>query len=166
MERENNQFYHLNQFQIKTMIKLNFLGSSHCSKRHGFPQTLDRHFSQMEDHSKSKYSVGKVSSCPGATWYHQDVLDTFYQVASDQISETGYKGQVNLVILGSNDHREINALPPFCQESAFEKFSFKVENFVEKMLSISKSALILATNVIPSEFANPKMKKIVGNIMR
>ena len=145
---------------------LNFFGSSHVSTKHGFAQTVTRHYSKIEDNFKSKYCVGEILSYPGATFVSSDKLDTFFTVASDQTKEVGYEGQINIVILGSNDQREINALPEFLVDSALEQFSFRLNSFVDKMLKAEMSTLILVTSVIPTELSNLFMDSIVRKVIR
>ena len=66
-------------FRLKRgeMRKLNVFGSSHASKKHGFQQTMIRHYSQMEDQFKLKYVIGQILSFPGATYNHEHTLETF-----------------------------------------------------------------------------------------
>ena len=72
----------------------------------------------------------------------------------------------NVIILVSNDHREISRSPASTYYSALGQFSHKVNSFVDKMLSIDQSILILATTVIPYQFINPEMKRIVSQTIR
>ena len=55
-----NMIHFREKSQIKMLRKVNFFGSSHCSARHGFPQTLSRHFSQLDDQLKLKYTIGDI----------------------------------------------------------------------------------------------------------
>ena len=88
------------------------------------------------------------------------------KVASEQTSELGFEGQINIVILGSNDHREISCLPPGSVNRALGKFKYKLNQFLDRMLKIENSTLILVSTVIPRQFSNLDMKQIVGQVVR
>ena len=120
----------------------------------------------MEDPFKSTYSVTEILDHQGATYYHDQVLDTFVKVASDQTSDKGFEGQVNVIVLGSNDYREISSLHPARVNAALQMFKYKLTQFVERMLKINNSTLILACTVLPKQFSNSQMKKIVGHVVR
>ena len=125
-----------------------------------------RQYSKSSDQFKTNFSVGEILSFPGATFNHVGHLETFFKVAKAQTSDEDYCGQINIIILGSNDHREISRLPASTYYSALGQFSHKVNTFVDKMLSIDQSILILATTVIPYQFINPDMKIIVSQTIR
>ena len=148
------------------MKYLNFVGSSHLSARHGLPQTLQRQFSQADDQFKSNFCVGEIKSCPGATYCHDQFLDSFVKLALDQRSETEYQGQVNIVIFGSNDQREISMLPNYLIPGAIEKFKYKVKNFFERMVSFEDSMLIVLSIIIPRQSTKVDLNRIVEDIVR
>ena len=124
---------------------INFLGSSHLTFKHGLPQTLQRFYSESDQMFKSKYCLKTIKAVPGATYYHQKLLDSFLTHVKTQNSD----GQVNVIMLGSNDTREIENLPPAVHDEAMDQFYLKVNNFIESLLSIKDSTIILLSVIIP-----------------
>ena len=83
-----------------------------------------------------------------------------------QASVEGFAGQVNVVILGSNDHRIISSMHPSFVNSALAQFQFKLEQLLEKMLSIKQSTVILVTSVLPRQFVNPRVQSVARPVVR
>ena len=128
---------------------LNIFGSSHTSARHGFPQTCSRQFSKMDEVFKSQYVVKEITSWSGATFYDDKCLDSIVSESRKQTKDYGYVGQVAVVILGSNDHREISALPPELVQQALRKFKYKLDQFLDRMLRVNEMTVVLVSNVLP-----------------
>ena len=83
-----------------------------------------------------------------------------------QASVEGFAGQVNVVILGSNDHRIISSMDPSFVKSALAQFQFNLEQLLEKMLSIKQSTVILVTSVLPRQFVNPRVQSVARHVVR
>ena len=145
---------------------LNFVGSSHLSVKHGLPKTLQRHFSQMDGIFKSNYCMREIQSCPGATYCCDQFLNSFFKLASDQVHEKDYSGQVNVVVLGSNDYRDISNLPAALIEAALKKFEFKMSNFLERLLSVEDSTVIVLSLIMPRHLMSVDLNWIVEQFIR
>ena len=83
-----------------------------------------------------------------------------------QASVEGFAGQVNVVILGSNDHRIISSMHPSFVNGALAQFKFKLEQLLEKMLSIKQSTVILVASVLPKQFVNPRVQSVARHVVR
>ena len=130
---------------------LNFLGSSHLTSNHGLPQALKRHYSELDPLFKSKYCIKLIEGCPGATYNNEQFLDQFLKDVKNQTSDIDHEGQVNIIMLGSNDTRELTSLPADLLKQGLEKFEFKVKKFIEDLLCIKNSTIILLSIIIPRE---------------
>ena len=82
------------------MIFLNFYGSSHISERHGLQTAIKAGFQKMDDVFKTKFEIKTLDGMPGATYYNNEVLDGFVQNSSKLTTDSDYKCQINVVILG------------------------------------------------------------------
>ena len=67
-----------------------------------------------------------------------------------QRNKEKYVGQVNVIVMGSNDQREISSLPSDQISGAILKFRSKMLNFVKKLLS-EDSMLVVVTPIIQDE---------------
>ena len=148
------------------MRAVNFFGSSHLSAKHGLPLAIRKKFSQMDQQFKLKFKLTEVLGYPGATFYHDNLLDKFVKTASDQTNYKGYNGQINVIILGSNDQREVSNLTPVEVKGALRKFKNSLTQLIDRMLSIKNSTLILATSVLPKQHSGLQMEKIVRQVVR
>ena len=143
---------------------VNFVGSSHLSWKHGFPQTLDKVFADSDMSFKSKYCVKTVKSLPGATYYNKQLLESFKTTVQKQTSECG--GQVNIVMLGSNDTREINKLPIVAHSEGLNEFYSKVNDLIGHLLSIPGSTVILPSVIIPESIYNVPTNRVLEEVVR
>ena len=84
----------------------------------------------------------------------------------EQTSDEEFAGQVNVVILGSNDHRIISSMHPSSTSSALTQFQNQLDQFLEKMVAIKQSVLVLVTSVLPKQFINPRVQSIARNVVR
>ena len=105
-------------------------------------------------------------SFPGANYNSHEELETFFNTAMKQTSCEDYAGQVNVVILGSNDHRIISCLRPSSVSCALSQFKFKLDQFLEKMLTVKQSTIILITSVLPKQFINTSVQSIARQVVR
>ena len=147
------------------MYAINFVGSSHLSRRHGFPQTVQRHLAQTDHVFKSKFSLSEIKSCPGATYCHESFLSSCVNIIIDQRKEAKYVGQVNVIVLGSNDQREISSLPSDQISGAILKFRSKMLKFVKQLLS-GDSMLIVVTPIIQKESTKVELNTVIEDVVR
>ena len=84
----------------------------------------------------------------------------------EQTNDEEYAGQVNVVILGSNDHRIISSMHPSSTSSALAQFQNQLDQFLEKMVAIKQSVLVLVTSVLPKQFINPRVQSIARHVVR
>ena len=84
----------------------------------------------------------------------------------EQTSDEEYAGQVNVVILGSNDHRIISSMHPTSTSSALAQFQNQFDQFLEKMVAIKQSVLVLVTTVLPKQFINSRVQSIARHVVR
>ena len=148
------------------MRYINLYGSSHTSTKHGFPQTVGRLFSQLGEPFKLKYNLGEIRSCPGATFCHDQFLESVVKVSSEQTNLPSFEGQVNIVVIGSNDTREIAGLAQDVVNQALEKFRYKLTHFLDRLLRIENSTVILVTTVIHRLSINQYLENIVEQVLR
>lgn len=148
------------------MRYINLYGSSHTSTKHGFPQTVGRLFSQLGEPFKLKYNLGELRSCPGATFCHDQFLESVVKVSSEQTNLPSFEGQVNVVVIGSNDTREIAGLAQDVVNQALEKFRYKLTYFLDRLLRIENSTVILVTSVIHRLSINQHLENIVDQVLR
>ena len=80
--------------------------------------------------------------------------------------EEGYSGQVNVVILGSNDHRIIGNMLQIAVDRALKQFHGKLETFLDKMLNIQQSAVILVTTTLPKQCVHPGVQAVARRVVR
>ena len=106
------------------------------------------------------------NSFPGANYNSQAPLESFFNAALEQTSEKEFGGQVNVVILGSNDHRIISSMHPSSTSSALAQFQDQLDKFLEKMVTIKQSVLVLVTTVLPKQFINPRVQSIARQVVR
>ena len=111
-------------------------------------------------------SIVVFNSFPGANYNSQGPLESFFNAALKQTSDEKFAGQVNVVILGSNDHRIISSMHPSSTSSALAQFEYQIEHFVENMLTIKQSVLVLVTTVLPRQFINPRVQSAVWHVLR
>ena len=145
---------------------INIFGSSHTSLRHGLPATLHTQFSQMDKNFKSRYLIGEIKSCPGATFCHDQYLDSVLKVLRDQSDKSEYEGQVNVCILGSNDNREIYNLPCDLVNQAFDKFKHQLSQFLDNLFRIENSTVIFVSTVMPKRSININLEIIADQVIR
>ena len=107
-----------------------------------------------------------LTSFPGANYNCQDQLESFFDTALEQTRDREFAGQVNVVILGSNDHRIISSMHPSSVNSALAQFQFKLDQFVDKMSTIKQSTLILVTSVLPKQFVDPRVQSVAKQAVR
>ena len=50
--------------------------------------------------------------------------------------------------------------------SNLAQFQFKLDQFVEKMLTIKQSTLILVTSVLPKQFVDPRVQSVAKQVVR
>ena len=143
---------------------LNFLGSSHLTPKHGFPQTLQRIYSESDACFKSKYCIKSIKSLP--TYYNNELLDSFLMDSKNQTSECDYSGQINLLTLGSNDTREISNLLPIQQNHALGQFKSKVNNFIDQLLTIKDSTVIVLTVMMPESVKSVRTTEVLEEVVR
>ena len=134
--------------------------------KHGLPQALKRHYSALDSLFKSKYCIKLVEGCPGATYNYDKFLDNFLKHAKYQISDEDYEGQVNIIMLGSNDTREITSLPADLLQQALKKFHFKVKKLIDDLLCIENSTVILLSMIIPRQVNCGLTDDILDEIVR
>ena len=84
----------------------------------------------------------------------------------EQTNDEEYAGQVNVVILGSNDHRIISSMHPSSTSSALAQFQNQLDQFLEKMVAIKQSVLVLVTTVLPKQFINSRVQSIARHVVR
>ena len=107
-----------------------------------------------------------LNSFPGANYNSQAPLESFFNAALEQTSEKEFAGQVNVVILGSNDHRIISSMHPSSTSSAIAQFQYQLDQFLEKMGAIKQSVLVLVTTVLPKQFIDPRVQSVARNVVR
>ena len=147
------------------MYALNFVGSSHLTQRHGFPQTLKRHFSQTNKSFQSSFSIQEIRSCPGATFCYEQFLNSFVQTVHKQRIEKGFAGQVNIIVMGANDQRQISELSSDQIGGAILEFRSKLDHLVEKLMS-SDSMLVVLTPIIPDESTRIELSTVIEDVVR
>ena len=134
--------------------------------KHGLPQSLKRHYSELDALFKSEYCIKLVEGCPGATYNHDKFLDKFINDVKTQTSDIDHGGQVNIIVLGSNDTREITSLTADLSQKAFKKFHFKVNKLIEDLLCIKNSTVILLSIIIPRQVNCGLTDDILEEIVR
>jgi hypothetical protein len=147
------------------MYALNFIGSSHLTAKHGFPQTLQRHFSQTNKSFQHNFSIQEMRTCPGATFCYDKFMDSFINTVHNQRLEMSYAGQVNVVVMGANDQRQISELSSDKIGDAILKFRSNFDQFVEKLIS-RDSMLIVLTPIIPAESTRIELNTVIEDIVR
>ena len=145
---------------------LNFLGSSHLTTKHGFPQTLQRIYSESDAVFKSKYCIKSIKSRPGATYCHEEFLDSFLIDVKNQTSECDYSGQINILTMGSNDTQEISHLLRPHQNHALGQFKSNVNNFIDQLLSIKGSVVIVLSVLMPGSVYSVRTTDILEQVVR
>ena len=83
----------------------------------------------------------------------------------DQRREAKYVGQVNVIVLGSNDQREISSLPSDQISGAILKFRSKMLNFVKQLLS-GDSMLIVVTPIIQEGSTKVELNTVIEDVVR
>ena len=131
---------------------------------HGLPQALKRQYAEIDTSFTSKYSMKLMSGCPGATFCNELFLHSFLNDVKKQASDVDCEGQVNIVMLGSNDSREILGLPVHSRIRALQIFRSKVEAGVYKV----QGALIFFPNAKsgPNILPPPYKRCLVGCLSR
>ena len=147
------------------MYALNFVGSSHLTARHGFPQTIKRHFSKTNKNFQSRFSIQEIRSCPGATFCYDQFLDSFVQTVHKQRMEKDFAGQVNIIVMGANDQRQISELSSEKISGAILKFRSKLDQFAENLMS-SDSVLVVLTPIIPDESTRVQLNTVIEDVVR
>ena len=83
----------------------------------------------------------------------------------DQRNKENYVGQVNVIVMGSNDQREISKLPSDEISGAILKFRSKMLNFVKKLLS-EDSMLVVVTPIIQDESTKVELNTVIEDVVR
>ena len=76
-----------------------------------------------------------------------------------------YVGQVNVIVLGSTDQREISSLPSDQISGAILKFISKMLNFVKQLLS-GDSMLVVVTPIIQDESTKVELNTVIEDVVR
>ena len=82
-----------------------------------------------------------------------------------QRNKEKYVGQVNVIVMGSNDQREISSLPSDEISGAILKFRSKMLNFVKKLLS-EDSMLVVVTPIIQAESTKVELNTVIEDVVR
>ena len=86
-------------------------------------------------------------------------------IIHDQRKEEKYVGQVNVIVMGSNDQREISSLPSDQISGAILKFRSKMLNFVKQLLS-GDSMLVVVTPIIQDESTKVELNTVIEDVVR
>ena len=73
---------------------------------------------------------------------------------------------MNIVMLGSNDTREINKLPIVAHSEGLNDFYSKVNDLIGHLLSIPGSTVILPSVIIPESIYNVPTNRILEEVVR
>ena len=84
-------------------------------------------------------------------------------IIHDQRKEEKYVGQVNVIVMGSNDQREISSLPSDQISGAILKFRSKMLNFVKQLLS-GDSMLVVVTPIIQDESTKVELNTVIEDV--
>ena len=117
------------------MVVINIFGSSHCTKRHKFPQTFTKQFKTSP--VSKKFTIGEIKGFSGGRIFSNSLIEEIVEDAKKTASQPNYSGQIVVLILGSNDWASY--------QMSSEKFKARYISVVEQFLLIPGTGLLLAS---------------------
>ena len=87
------------------------------------------------------------------------------QTVHKQRIEKGFVGQVNIIVMGANDQRQISELSSDQIGGAILEFRSKLDHLVEKLMS-SDSMLVVLTPIIPDESTRIELSTVIEDVVR
>ena len=150
-------------------INISIWGSSHV-KFPGFQDKVREEFGNLNRSFPGKFKLGKMFGKSGAEWGQpkdSDLIEAIKDYAFKICAGENYKGQIILIVLGSNDTRRINPKGLSCVQPrdeekfdslnesfdmfALKKISRRVEDLLTVLSGYSGVGVVLCNSVLVYE---------------
>ena len=127
------------------MPVISLLGSSHANPRHLLPSILTQKYDASPESFKKKYALQTARGISGGQITKEAVVNELVSVAQETAEMPGYRGQVLILLAGTNDWAN-----PATTEEEFQETYKKLVDKLFPMIDQLKKVPVRRAIICPS----------------